>query len=394
MSPSSLIHTVEPSLNTLLLMLLVPFAYFGYHAKYWYRPATLKKADFLVMVGVIVLCAVVIIRSMRLWRESGDMEQIKLALMHLAPLILTLLSISENKRMYAIFARAAAGGGAAQPGGETDYTPMPVNREIERISWNEIIINEGLKSELLSVVNLLRDPKETRRYGIEVPKGILLTGPPGTGKTTIAKVMANEAGLNFFVLSMDAIVSKWVGESEKNLTKLFMAAKRAAPAVIFVDEVDSIGRGRSSSGAAWAENLLNHLLQLIDGVVKTEGLYVIAATNRADLVDDALKRAGRLNKVIHVPLPDFNARAHLFQLYLSRLPLESNIDLGTLAHLTESKSGADIKAICQQAGLNAFKREAGNKRKHYKVSLQDIEDALIEFMRQGPKPPPSDSSSY
>ncbi len=370
-----MVHAFEPSLTTLLAALIVPFLYFGYHAKYWYNPAVLRRGDFFLLVLSILFGCVVIVKAMRLFHE-GSTGDLQLTLMHLAPLALTLLIIGQTRAGQRMAARQMGGG-------DGGYAPVPLNKAIERISWDQLIINDDLKSELISVVQLLRDPKETKKYGIEIPKGILLTGPPGTGKTTIAKVVANQAGLNFFILSMDEIVSKWVGESEKNLTKLFIAARRHAPAVIFIDEVDSIGRGRSGGGAQWAENLLNHLLQLIDGVIATNGLYIIAATNRDDLVDDALKRAGRLNKVIEVPLPDFDARIKLFQLYLSRLPLAGPIDLPYLAHLTELKSGADIKAICQQAGLNAFKREANSKQKTHKVTADDILAAVEEFLRQG-----------
>jgi len=261
--------------------------------------------------------------------------------------------------------------------------PQPLNGQIEKITWDDVIVDDELKRELKSVVALLKDPGTAHRYGISVPKGILLNGPPGTGKTTLAKVIANDANVAFFALQLNDIVSKWVGESEKNLTRLFKTAARHAPAIIFIDEVDSIGKSRAEGNAQHADNLLNHLLQLIDGVVKQEGVYIIAATNRADLVDPALKRGGRLNKVIEVPLPAKEARAALFELYLQKLPLSGPVYVAALAEATKGKNAADIKEICNQAGLNAFKRESARGSREYTIAPVDLDKALDEWLQQG-----------
>jgi transitional endoplasmic reticulum ATPase len=255
------------------------------------------------------------------------------------------------------------------------------NGKVEKMTWDDIIIDDDLKKEMQSVIALLKEPSTAGRYGITVPRGILLNGPPGTGKTTLAKVIANEAGLSFFVLQLDDIISKWVGESEKNLTKLFKTAAKNAPSVIFIDEVDSIAKNRAEGNAQHADTLLNHLLQLIDGIVKQEGVYIVAATNRADLVDPALKRGGRLNKVIQVGLPTYSARVALFSRYLSGLPLGGVIDIEKLSRLTEGKCAADIKEICNQAGLNAFKRESSAHSREYQVSSEDLEKALTEWVK-------------
>lgn len=374
-----IIHSIELSLTSLMILFVIPFLFFGYHSKYWYHPRKLKSFDFLLQVIAILLALVVLFKLKGAFHQGRD--AIQLALLHLGPLVLTLLIVSSFRKG----GQARSGKASGNQKGDNKsegFAPVPLTSKIEQLGWDDLIINEGLKDELKSVINLLQSPKHAQKYGISVPKGILLEGPPGTGKTTVAKVIANTAKLSFFVLKSDEVVSKWVGESEKNLTRLFNAALKHAPSVIFIDEVDSIGKQRSGKGQQWAENLLNHLLQLIDGIVKAEGLYVIAATNRADLVDSALKRAGRLNKIITIPLPDFESRMLIFKLYLSKLNLEANMDLELLAQLTEGNSGADIKEICNQAGLNAFKRESGEKRRNYLVSHQDLEVALAEFAKE------------
>ena len=372
------IESLQLTLNTLIIFSVLPFVYFGYHAKYWWHQELLKRYDFFLSFIAVILALVIVIKMARPGPGGRDSEMIKLLLAHLAPLILSLLIVSRGRTT----AGRSQGRAPDKKSGEDSFAPAPLNKEIEKLSWDDLIIDPALRTELTSVINLLRDPSTAKKYGIDVPKGILLNGPPGTGKTTIAKVIANTAELSFFALKMDEVVSKWVGESEKNLTKLFNAALKHKPAVTFIDEVDSIGKSRSGGGQQWSENLLNHLLQLIDGVVKAEGLYVIAATNRADLVDEALKRAGRLSKTIEIPLPDFQSRIKLFSLYLAKLALAEGVDNRVLAQVTDGKSAAEIKQICNQAGLNAFKRESatGNKRRNYVVTPQDLEDALAELV--------------
>jgi ATP-dependent Zn protease len=376
----SFINSLELTHTTLLVLFILPFLYFGYHSKYWYDPRKLSAFDFFLRVVCVIVSTIILIRFYQSTRGIKPIPT-DMLILHLAPLVLTLLIVAQGKKAGLRYASGSNSVGGDPTTAPNTYRPAPLNNEIKRLSWDDLIIDDALRFELISVMELLRDPKTAKKYGIEVPRGILLNGPPGTGKTTIAKVLANTAGLSFFVLQMNEIVSKWVGESEKNLTALFNVAIANAPSIIFIDEVDSIGKTRSGN-QVYADNLLNHLLQLVDGVLSKEGLYIIAATNRADLVDSALKRAGRLNKVIEVPLPSFEARIKLFHLYLSKLQLADDIDISVLSELTENKSAADIKEICNQAGLNAFKREAGSKRKDYMVRLDDIELAMAEFMGQ------------
>jgi len=371
------IATFELNLFTLLAVLLFPFIYFGYHFKYWYLPKRLKRIDLLLTVAVTALAAIIIIH-MGLRFEDEEFNYQVLSFLHLLRLIQTLLITRQSKIILKPILEATG----QNRKNKSDFNPAPQNKEIAELTWDDVVINDVLKEELITVIDLLRDPASAQNYGIEVPKGVLLAGPPGTGKTTIAKVIANTANLSFFVLRMDEIISKWVGESEKNLSKLFKMAMRYNPSVIFIDEVDSIGRTRASSSSAFSDSLLNHLLQLIDGVIETRGLYVIAATNRAELVDEALKRPGRLNKVIEVPLPDFEARKKLFAYYLSKSNVSQDINIGQLASVTEGSAGAQIKEICNQGALNSFKRESkdSNKERNFQVTTEDILSALQEFI--------------
>jgi len=370
-----LIDSIHLSLSTLLVLFALPFLYFGYHARYWYRPDLQKRFDLMLFLASLLVSAFILTKLAR--NSDAGRDYIMLCLLHLAPAALTLLILSQSKGFVPAKYKRAVDGEKKEA---DSYQPLPLNDQVEALSWDDLVIEDHLKEELLLVIQLLHDANTAKKYGIQAPKGILLYGPPGTGKTTIAKVMARTAGLNFFALKVDEVVSKWVGESEKNLSKLFRAAQKYAPSVIFIDEVDSIGKSRGGHNQQWAENLLNHLLQLIDGVIKTEGLYIIAATNRAELVDPALLRAGRLSKMIEVPNPDFESRAKLFAVHLSKLKLEAGIDLHELAQISDGRSGAEIKEVCNRAGLNAFKRESGNKRKEYLVTKNDVERALHEVL--------------
>ncbi len=366
------------SISTIAACMAVPFISVIARLKYWYRPAVVQRLEFVAAGIALVFGVFVVLKAAERMKDGAprNLEFGLLILVHLLPLVLSLLLAYTPNR------GAGVRNGDVRAAGEgsgTDYSPIPLNNRIENLTWNDLILPGTLKDELRTIMELLRDPESAGKYGIEAPKGILLNGPPGTGKTMIAKVIANTAGLSFFAVKLDEVVSKWVGDSEKNLSKLFLAAQAHAPSVIFIDEVDSIGTSRSGE-YKWADNLLNHLLQLVDGVVKTRGIYIVAATNRADLVDPALKRAGRLNRVVEIGLPDFEARIRLFQLYLGRMALAEDIDVEMLAAATEGRSGADIKEICNQGGVNAFHREGKETRRQFRVTAADLEHAVEEHL--------------
>lgn len=364
---------------TMLLAFLLPFSFYGYRAHFWYSAEKIRFLDFVLQSVCGAACALMLLYSYGA-AVSRDGEQLRWALLHIAPLVLAFLAVARS-RGAGDLGGSEAGGRESRSSDDTGFDPRARNEDVEEVRWEDLIVPQGTKDELLSVISLLKNPENAKQYGIALPKGILFNGPPGTGKTTIAKAVATQAGLNFFVLRANEIVSKWVGDSEKNLTKLFEAATRNAPAVIFIDEIDSLGKKRSGADAAPGDNLLNHLLQLIDGVIKADGVYVIAATNRADLVDEALRRAGRLNRVIEIPLPDLVSRRKLLGVYSRKLKLSGDVDLDVLARVTEGNSGADIKAICNQAGLIAYQREQSvpERQRTHTVSSKDVEAALEMF---------------
>ncbi len=380
-----ILNSVNLNSATLFLSFILPFSYYFYSSKFFYDESKIKTYNFfnvLLSVILIIFAFYKIVDSILL----DNYDTLEIVAMHLATGFLSILTVFRNRMsstdqlVNSFLNKPMALGGGAQEG----YKPQAVDKEkIGTYSWDDLIISDDLKDELNSVIKLLKDPENAKSYGIDVPKGILFNGPPGTGKTTIARVVANLAGLSFFVLRANEIVSKWVGESEKNLTKLFETAQENAPAVIFIDEIDSIGKARSGSNAEHSDKLLNQLLQLIDGVIKSEGIYVIAATNRADLVDSALKRAGRLNRTIEIGLPDAPSREALFKLYTKHLKLNYEVDFEALVKRTENCSAADIKAICNQAGLYSYRREEDipKKDRTYEVTKDDIEKSLLDFTK-------------
>jgi len=242
------------------------------------------------------------------------------------------------------------------------------------ITFSDVAGLEGAKVEIKEIVDFLKTPKKYTDLGAKIPKGALLVGPPGTGKTLLAKAVAGEAKVPFFSLSGSDFVEMFVGVGASRVRDLFRQAKEKSPCIIFIDEIDAIGRARgknaSFGGNDERENTLNQLLTEMDGFGSNSGVIILAATNRADILDKALMRAGRFDRQIHVDLPDLNERREIFQVHLKPIKLDKDLDIDFLAKQTPGFSGADIANICNEAALIA----ARNDKKF--VEKQDFLDAV------------------
>ncbi len=248
------------------------------------------------------------------------------------------------------------------------------------VKWNDIGGLEKAKRNLKEMIEMpLKEPETFKEAGIKAPKGVLLTGPPGTGKTLLAKAVATESEANFISIKGPELISKWVGESEKGIREIFKKAKQVAPTVIFFDEFDSVGSVRTGGlGSGSSDKIVNQLLTELDGVEELNGVSIIAATNRADLIDEALKRPGRLDSIIEIGLPDEKTRERIFEIHTKYMPLTKNVDLKRLAKETEKFSGADIEAVCQRAGLEAIRRRK-NKKEKIKIDYDLFKLAIKEI---------------
>jgi len=213
--------------------------------------------------------------------------------------------------------------------------------------------------------------------GITPPTGILLYGPPGTGKTLLAKAIANESKANFISIKGPEVMSKWVGESEKAVRELFKKAKQVAPSIVFLDEIDAIAPRRGAySGSHVTESVVNQILTSIDGLESMEGVIIIGATNRPDILDTSLLRPGRFDRLLLVPAPDFEARKEIFKIHTKNMPLDKDISLTDLSHETEGFTGADIEGLCREAAMLSLR----NNIKSKKVKRENFEKAM-NFIR-------------
>ena len=242
------------------------------------------------------------------------------------------------------------------------------------ITFKDVAGQTGAKQEVQEIVEFLKNPKKYTDLGGKIPKGALLVGPPGTGKTLLAKAVAGEAGVPFFSMSGSDFVEMFVGVGASRVRDVFHQAKEKSPCIIFIDEIDAVGRARSKNPAMGGnderENTLNALLTEMDGFGTNSGVIVLAATNRVDMLDKALLRAGRFDRQIHVDLPDLPERKEIFLVHMRNLKLEKNLDIDLLARQTPGFSGADIANVCNEAALIAARHDSTE------VTKQDFLDAV------------------
>ena len=247
----------------------------------------------------------------------------------------------------------------------------------EKVTFADVAGADEEKAELQQIVDFLRDPKRFQQMGARVPKGVLLVGPPGTGKTLLARAVAGEAGVSFLSISGSDFVELYVGVGASRVRDLFDQAKKVAPAIIFIDEIDAVGRQRGAGlggGHDEREQTLNQLLVEMDGFGKNEGVIVLAATNRKDILDPALLRPGRFDRQIYVGSPDWHGREEILKVHAKDKPLADNVDLGVIAKATAGFTGADLANLLNEAALLATER-----RRHV-IVMKDMEDAMIKII--------------
>ena len=265
--------------------------------------------------------------------------------------------------------------------------------QIPDVSWDDVGGLDELKEELQESIEWPIKHKEAYDYAqVKPPKGVLLHGPPGTGKTLIAKALAKTTESNFISIKGPELLSKWVGESEKGVREIFRKARQAAPCIIFLDEVDALvpKRGSGSSDSHVTENIVSQILTEIDGLEELHNVLIIGATNRLDIVDEALLRPGRFDRIIQVGNPDSKGRKHIFEIHTKKKPLDSNIDMKKLVEITDGFSGAEIAAIANRAALVALKRYVAGKSqniKEIKITQQDLIDAVDKVKPQKKEAP-------
>jgi transitional endoplasmic reticulum ATPase len=248
---------------------------------------------------------------------------------------------------------------------------------VEHWTWDSLVLPAEVKSQLQQLQELIEDPDRAQRFGIEPPTGLLLAGPPGTGKTSVAKVLAAQARTSFYPISGADVISKWVGESERNIRQVFERARENRPSIVFIDEIDAIAGARGEFQVH--DSHVNQLLAEIDGVTGQRGVFVIGATNRADQLDPALLRGGRLSRTIYLGLPDETGRLAIMRLHTARMPT-LGVRFEELAAETEGFSPADLKALSQEAALVAMERE-GETGAEPAVTHEDFAEALARLQQ-------------
>jgi transitional endoplasmic reticulum ATPase len=245
---------------------------------------------------------------------------------------------------------------------------------IEHWTWDSLILPPSIKAQLQQLQAVIEDPESARRFGVDPPTGLLLAGPPGTGKTTVAKVLAAQARCSFYPIAGADVISKWVGESEGNIRRLFERARENKPSIIFIDEIDAVAGRRGS--VETHDSHVNQLLSEIDGVSGQRGVFIVGATNRPDQLDPAMLRGGRLSRTIVLGLPDEAGRLAMLRLHTARMPTV-DVRLEELARDTDGLSPADLKGLCQEAALAAMARsDTEAEESSPRVTHEDFVEAL------------------
>ncbi|MFB7312670.1 ATP-dependent zinc metalloprotease FtsH [Streptomyces sp. NPDC056192] len=299
-------------------------------------------------------------------------------LISLAPiLLLVLLWVFIARRMSGGFGGAGALGRKAPP--------RPVELEgAKRTTFEDVAGIDEVEGELNDVVDFLKNPQEYRKMGARMPGGVLLAGPPGTGKTLLARAVAGEAGVPFFSASASEFIEMIVGVGASRVRELFAEARKVAPAIVFIDEIDTIGRARGGGsgmgGHDEREQTLNQILTEMDGFSGSEGVVVLAATNRADVLDPALTRPGRFDRIVQVSPPDRGGREAILKIHTRQIPLSEDVSLGQVARTTPGMTGADLANLANEAALLAV------KRKQSEVNQTDLSDALEKVQLGAERP--------
>ncbi|MGC8479265.1 MAG: AAA family ATPase, partial [Candidatus Micrarchaeia archaeon] len=252
--------------------------------------------------------------------------------------------------------------------------------ERPNVHWKDVGGLEKVKEELKEAVELpLKEPEKFDKIGIRAIKGVLLVGPPGTGKTMLARAVATEREANFISIKGPEVLSKYVGESEKTVREIFRKARLAAPCIVFIDEIDAIAhaRGSGDDDTRVTERVVDTLLTEMDGLQELKNVVVLAATNRPEEVDPALLRPGRFDKIVEIPMPNEEARLAILTVHTKRMPLDGDVDLKRVATLTENYTGAEIENVCREAGMNAIRNNRDIvKELDFSKALQEVKPAI------------------
>lgn len=279
----------------------------------------------------------------------------------------------------------------------TEVEPSAIREffvEVPDVKWEDVGGLEDMKRELIEAIEWpLKYPELFKKANTQPPKGILLHGAPGTGKTLLAKAVANESGVNFISVKGPSLISKYIGESERGIREVFKKAKQASPTILFFDEIDSLvpKRSESSTDAHVTERVISQFLTEMDGIEELKGVVVLAATNRLDLIDPALLRSGRFDILFELPIPDEETRLSIFKIHTRNKPLHKEVDLKTLAKKTNGMAGSDIQLLCQKASMNAIrkfvkgKKDTANARSmELFITCDDFEAALRSIQSERP----------